>query len=53
MKTRNSQIQEVQQTPSRTQKYTKVHHNQILKIHQKGKNIIISQKKKRNITYTY
>ena len=38
MKTTNSQIQEAQHTPSRTNtKATKVHHNQMLKIHEKGK----------------
>ena len=38
MKTTNLQIQEVQQTPSRINtKHTKAHHNQILKIHEKGK----------------
>lgn len=53
MKTRNSQIQKLNKPQAeQTHKYTKVHHNQILKIW-KGKNILSSQKKKRNITYTY
>ena len=38
MKTRNSQIQKLSKPQAEeTQKYTKVHHNQILKIYEKGK----------------
>lgn len=50
---RNSQIQKLNKPQAeQTHKYTKVHHSQILKLW-KGKNILGSQKKKRNITYTY
>ena len=38
MKTRNSQIQKLSKPQAEeTHKYTKVHHNQILKIYEKGK----------------
>ena len=38
MKTRNSQVQKFSKPQAeKTHKYTKVHHNQILKIHEKGK----------------